>query len=121
MLIIEDDPGLQETLVTVAQELGYETRVGSTAEEGLNLAATFKPTLIFCDVHLTEGDGRRVLVQLRADEQLGDCQFVLMTGDWVGASRQTSIEIEADGYLAKPFTVVEFIASVEERYRQANL
>ena len=121
MLIIEDDPGLQTTLEMVAQTLGYESRVCGTADEALRQAAAFKPTLVFCDVHLTGGDGRSVLRQLRADDVMSDCQFVLMTGDWVGASKQASIESEADAYLAKPFTVAEFAASVEERYRQANL
>jgi DNA-binding response OmpR family regulator len=58
---------------------------------------------------------------MRSDEALRDCQFVMMTGDWVGASRQTSVEYEADDYLAKPFNVEEFTACLDERYRQANL
>ena len=121
MLIIEDDPGLQTTLMATAETIGYAVRVCTTAEEGLRQAIEFKPTIIFCDVHLAKGDGRDVLTKLRANEELADCQFVLMTGDWVGASQQTSVEFGADAYLAKPFTVGEFATCVGERYRQANL
>ena len=121
MLIIEDDVGMQSTLVTTAETLGYEARVCDSAEVGLAQALGFKPTMIFCDVHLGKGDGRKVLAELRKHETLRDCQFVLMTGDWVGAPRQQSIEFEADDYLAKPFTLEEFVACVHERYRQANL
>lgn len=120
-LIIEDDIGLQGTLVATLQGLGYDARACDTAEAGLAQALGFKPTLIFCDVHLAGGDGRKVLAGLRASDELGDCQFVLMTGDWVGATRQESIEFEADEYLAKPFSLQEFVAVVAERYRQANL
>jgi DNA-binding response OmpR family regulator len=120
-LVIEDDVGLQSTLVATLRSIGYDTRACETAEVGLAQALGFKPTLIFCDVHLGKGDGRKVLAELRASSAANDCQFVLMTGDWVGAPRQESIEIEADDYLAKPFSLQEFVACVNERYRQANL
>jgi len=121
MLIIEDDLGLLVTLASAASILGYETRTSAAVDEGLAFAREFKPTLVFCDVHVGHGDGRTVLKKLRQDPALADCQVVLMTGDWVGASKQSAIEIKADAYLAKPFTVAEFTACVEERYRQANL
>ncbi len=120
-LIIEDDIGLQATLVATLRSLGYEATGCGTAKEGLALAEQQKPTLIYCDVHLPEGDGRKLLTRFRESDALADCQFVLMTGDWVGASRQASIDIAADDYLAKPFSLQEFVASVNERYRQANL
>lgn len=121
MLIIEDDLGLLVTLASAASVLGFETRTTASAEEGLAFAREFRPTLVFCDVHLTKGDGRAVLKKLREDEKTADCQFVMMTGDWVGASKQASIEFKADAYLPKPFSVAEFTACVNERYRQANL
>ncbi len=120
MLIVEDDFALRESLTTMAEASGYEVRGCDSAKEALELAVSFKPTLIFCDVHLAQGDGRRVLARLREDEVMRDCQFVLMTGDWVGASQRTSIEFEADAYLAKPFSLPEFLACMEARYRQAN-
>jgi DNA-binding response OmpR family regulator len=121
MLIIEDDLGLLVTLADAAAALGYEARTSASVEEGVAFARAFKPTLVFCDVHLAKDDGREVLKQLRADETTRDCQFVQMTGDWVGASKRESIEMAADAYLAKPFTIKEFAACAAERYRQANL
>jgi len=121
LLLVEDDDGLSTTLVAVAEALGYEVRTCDSAKDAIEMAAAFKPTLVFSDVHLQKGDGRTVLTALRADEVLRDCQVVLMTGDWVGASRQESIDAQADDYLAKPFSVEEFIACLNERYRQANL
>ncbi|HWA29349.1 MAG TPA: response regulator [Lacunisphaera sp.] len=120
-LIIEDETGLRLSMAETLESIGFEVRACAGAEEGLELAASFKPTLVFCDVHLEQGDGRTVLAQLRADDSLGDCQFVLMTGDWVGASERSSVDIGADAYLPKPFTFEEFRACAEERYRQANL
>ena len=121
LLLIEDDASLLLTMSAVAESMGYEVKSAENAKEGLELAGAFKPTLVFCDVHLAKGDGRKVLVALRADEALRDCQFVMMTGDWVGASQQASVDFGADDYLAKPFTVEEFSAAINERYRQANL
>lgn len=121
VLVIEDDPGLQSTLILVLEEAGYSVRACASAQDGLALATAFHPTLIICDVHLAEGDGRKLLESIRQDATLADCQFVMMTGDWVGASQQTSVKLEADSYLAKPFTVEEFNRCVEEQFRQANL
>jgi DNA-binding response OmpR family regulator len=121
VLVIEDDTGLRLTMATALEEAGYEVRACADAEEGLELAAAFRPTLVFCDVHLEQGDGRTVLARLREDETLRDCQFVLMTGDWVGASQRESIDSGADGYLAKPFSIEELLACVKARFAQANL
>ena len=121
MLIVEDDIALRQTLMEMAEASGYEVRGCDTAKEGFELAVSFKPTLIFCDVHLAQGDGRRVLAKLREDEVMRDCQFVLMTGDWVGASQRASTEFRADDYLAKPFSLPEFLVCMAARYQQANL
>ncbi len=121
VLIIEDDAGLSSAMAETAKQAGFQARVSATAADGLARALAEKPTVIFSDVHLAEGDGRTVLAKLRADPKLSDCQFVLMTGDWVGAPQRASVELEADAYLAKPFTVEEFASLLEERYRQANL
>jgi DNA-binding response OmpR family regulator len=121
LLIVEDDAGLRQSLVEFGAKCGFEVRDCDTAEEALALAKSFRPTVIFCDVHLAHGDGRRVLVKLREDEAAFDCQFVLMTGDWVGAPQSVSIALEADAYLAKPFPMEEFVACLQARYAQANL
>jgi two-component system sensor histidine kinase/response regulator len=121
MLIVEDDVGLRESLTEMAQASGYEVRGCDTANEAIELAMSFRPTLIFCDVHLAQGDGRKVLARLREDKVMGDCQFVIMTGDWVGASESTSVAFEADAYLAKPFSLPEFLACMDARYKQANI
>jgi DNA-binding response OmpR family regulator len=121
LLIVEDDAALRQSLAEVAGRIGYDVRECDTAETALALADSFRPTLIFCDVHLAHGDGRKVLVKLRENEATRYCQFVIVTGDWVGASQSASIALEADAYLAKPFSLQEFIACVEARYAQANL
>jgi CheY-like chemotaxis protein len=121
LLIIEDDAALRQSLKETAEGIGYDVRDCDTAEQALALAASFRPALVFSDVHLAHGDGRRVLMQLREDPAMHDCQFVLMTGDWVGAPQSVSIALEADAYLAKPFTLEEFVSCLEARYQQANL
>jgi CheY-like chemotaxis protein len=121
LLIIEDDALLRESLVETAQSTGWTVKSSDTAEAAIALAGSFRPTVVFSDVHLSHGDGRRVLAVLREDKAMRDCQFVLMTGDWVGASKRDSEELSADAYLPKPFTLEEFLSCLEERHRQANL
>jgi CheY-like chemotaxis protein len=121
VLIVEDDIAFQSALVDMARALGFDTQACETADDGLRLARELRPAVIFSDVHLERGDGRKLLAKLREDETLSDCQFVLMTGDWVGAPQAASIALAADAYLPKPFTLEEFANCLQERYRQANL
>lgn len=121
VLIIEDDDAFRETLAATLEAMGYQVRSCATGDEGVALALEMKPTLVVSDVHLASGDGRKVLRELREHEATRYCQFVMMTGDWVGASKKSSIELEADSYLAKPFSIPEFIACVEERFREADM
>ncbi len=121
VLIVEDDAVLNQSMCEVARSAGFTVRACDTAGEALAIAAAFRPTVIFCDVHLSKGDGRHVLTSIRGDRDLGDCQFVLMTGDWVGAPARDSFDLEADAYLAKPFTLEEFTSCLDARYTQANL
>ncbi len=121
VLIIEDDDMFRDTLLATLEAMGCQVQSCATAEEGVALALKFKPTLVVSDVHLGSGDGRKVLRELRENEATRYCQFVLMTGDWVGASKKSSIELEADSYLAKPFSIPEFIACVEARFLEAGI
>jgi DNA-binding response OmpR family regulator len=121
VLIIEDDDTFCNALAETLEAMGYQVRSCANGEEGVALALEIKPTLVDSDVHLASGDGRKVLRELRENEATRYCQFIMMTGDWVGASKKTSIELEADSYLAKPFSIQEFIACVEERFREADL
>ena len=68
LLIVEDDIALRESLMVLAEASGYEVRGCDTAKEAFELAMSFRPTLIFCDVHLAQGDGRRVLAVAAANE-----------------------------------------------------
>jgi DNA-binding response OmpR family regulator len=121
VLIVEDDEALRLTLTETLRQEGCEVTECGTIRDGMRLAASLQPTLVVCDVHLADGDGRKVLTSIRENDRLRDCQFVMMTGDWVGAPQLDSIKLEADAYLAKPFTVDEFMACVRERFRQADL
>lgn len=121
VLIVEDDTTLRQALAEALRREGYEVSDCDTVRQAITLAEAWRPTLVVCDVHLTDGDGRKVLVAVRENPKLSDCQFVMMTGDWVGAPQSDSIALEADAYLAKPFTNEEFMACVQERFRQANL
>jgi PAS domain S-box-containing protein len=66
VLIIEDDPAGRELLASYLQPMGIRTRFAETAEEGIGLARRLRPDAITLDLVLPDGDGWRVLEQLRA-------------------------------------------------------
>jgi signal transduction histidine kinase len=121
VLIIEDDEELRFSLVLALEDAGYRVKASAASDEGLRLAREHQPAVIVCDVHLREGDGRALLKTLRQDGDLASCQFVLMTGDVKGAPQRTGMELGADDYLAKPFTIDEFLRCVETRFRRSEI
>lgn len=119
VLIIDDDETLRFSLALALEDAGYRVQTSAACAEGLRLAQESRPGLVLCDVHLPEGDGRSVLKTLREDPELASCQFVLMTGDVTGAPLRAGMDLGADDYLAKPFTMDELLRCVHGRFQRA--
>src|SRR6185295_11786481 len=73
---------------------------------------------ILCDVFMEGGDGYSVLQALRTDSSTAAIPFILMTGQANPAGMRQGMQMGADDYLPKPFTMQELLAAVEVRFRK---
>jgi two-component system sensor histidine kinase/response regulator len=121
VLIIDDDVHLSATLALGLETNGYRTLCASDADMGWKFAHAHLPDLILCDIEMPDKDGRRLLQEMRADPELADRQFVLMTGKASYASSRTAMDIGADDFLLKPFALTELIRCVAARLQRAEL
>jgi signal transduction histidine kinase len=88
---------------------------------GVELARTELPDLVLCDVNMERMDGYHTLASLRGEPSTTAIPFILMTGMADAAGMRHGMELGADDYLAKPFTITELYAAVDARLRKAQV
>jgi DNA-binding response OmpR family regulator len=118
ILVVEDEPSLQETLVYNLQKQGYTVDAASDGRTALEAARRFKPDLIVLDIMLPELDGFEVCKILRKEMST---PILMLTARDDEIDRVVGLEVGADDYLTKPFSMRELIARVKAQLRRTQL
>ena len=119
VLIIEDDPDIQELLQIHLKDLNCQVQISSDGETGLQAAIDFPFDLIVLDVMLPGIDGLEVCRQLRAMKI--PTPVLMLTARSEEIDKVLGLETGADDYLTKPFSVREFIARVKAIFRMVKM
>ncbi|MBF2072343.1 MAG: response regulator [Synechococcales cyanobacterium C42_A2020_086] len=104
ILVIEDERATRTNIVNFLNSEGFETLVAENGRIGIQLAQTYLPDLIICDVLMPELDGYDVLTTLQQDAQTASIPFIFLTVTASEAGFQHSLDLGADDYLSKPVT-----------------
>lgn len=121
VLVIDDDNRLRPVLAAALEAHGFRTLAAADAAAGIELARTHLPDIILCDIDMPGMNGRRALQTLRADPELADRQFVLMTGNVAYADGRVSMDLGADDFLLKPFSIEDLRNCVNARLKRAEI
>lgn len=120
ILIIDDNLSVRELMATVLTRKGYEVIQAGNGADGIQLAQSQLPQLIISDINMSHGDGYAILALLRNDPATASIPFILMTGHANETGMKRGIQEGASDYLAKPFTMQELVAVVENRLKAAG-
>lgn len=118
ILIIDDDAGLREVIQLALQHAGFDVLEADDGTSGVQLASALLPDLILCDVRMEKMDGYRTLAALRQSSVTAPIPCILMTGQADTAGMRQGMELGADDYLSKPFTVPQLLGSVNARLKK---
>jgi len=118
ILIIEDELALQETLTYNLERKGYDVRVVEDGEAALEIARQFLPDLILLDLMLPIMDGFDVCRILRGETST---PILILTARDNEIDRVLGLEMGADDYLTKPFSMRELLARVKALLRRVQL
>jgi signal transduction histidine kinase len=99
---------------------GYEVIEAENGAVGIEVARKELPDLILCDVNMERVDGYLTLSSLRSEPATAAIPFILMTGLADNAGMRHGMELGADDYLPKPFTIDALYAAVEARLKKAQ-
>jgi DNA-binding response OmpR family regulator len=119
ILIVDDERSLRETLAYNLRRAGFEVRLVADGPSALAAARAQPPDLILLDVLLPGGmDGFEICRLLRHDLR---CPIVLLSAMAEEVDRVVGLEVGADDYVTKPFSIVELVARIRAHLRRAEM
>jgi DNA-binding response OmpR family regulator len=118
ILIVEDEPSLQETLAYNLRKQGYEVETVGDGNAAIEAARTRPPDLILLDIMLPGLDGFEVCKILRKEMNV---PVLMLTARDDEIDRVVGLEVGADDYLTKPFSMRELIARVKAHLRRTKI
>jgi DNA-binding response OmpR family regulator len=118
ILVVEDEPSLQETLVYNLEKQGYTVEAAGDGLIAIEVARRLNPDLIILDIMLPELDGFEVCKILRKEMTV---PILMLTARDDEIDRVVGLEVGADDYLTKPFSMRELMARVKAQLRRTGM
>lgn len=122
VLIVEDEPDIAEGLRYNLEREGLRALVADTGEKGLEIALDKNnpPALILLDVMLPGMSGIELCRRLRREPSTRRTPIIMVTARGAEGERVAGLELGADDYVTKPFSVRELVARVRAVLRRAD-
>lgn len=117
VLIIEDEASLASTLSYNLRKNGFNVSSAADGVEGLQAARRDRPDVIVLDLMLPKMDGLEVCRRIRADS---DVPILMLTAKAEELDKVVGLEMGADDYLTKPFSMRELLARIRALLRRAG-
>jgi len=118
ILVVEDEPGIQEVLKFNLGQHGHDVIVASDAEEGLNLLRGALPDLILLDWMLPGMSGIDFARRVRADNRQKNIPIIMLTARSDERDKVQGLDTGADDYITKPFSPRELMARIKAVLRR---
>ena len=119
ILVIEDDPDIADLLRIHLSDLGYAVERAADGKTGLDKALHGNHALVILDLMLPELDGLEVCKRIRAQNQY--LPILMLTAKAEELDKVLGLELGADDYLTKPFSLRELLARVKALFRRIEI
>lgn len=116
VLLIEDEPDMVRGLRDAMEFEGLRVISSATGEGGVALARTQRPHLVLLDLMLPDMNGYRVCERLRELDPL--VPIIMLTARSLEADKIRGLEVGADDYVTKPFSLGELLARINAMFRR---
>jgi DNA-binding response OmpR family regulator len=117
ILVVDDEPAVTDLLAYNLRKAGYEPLVAADGREALRLTRHASPDLILLDLMLPEVDGLEVCRELRRTSAV---PIIMITARGEEIDRVVGLELGADDYVCKPFSVRELLARIKAVLRRGQ-
>ena len=120
ILVVEDEPGIADTIHYALASDGFEPRVCASAREAIAHFSAAPPALAILDVGLPDMNGFELLRHLQALPGGRQVPMLFLTARSAEIDRVVGLELGADDYVAKPFSPRELVARVRTILRRSG-
>ena len=117
ILVVDDEPAVTDLLAYNLRKALYDVSIAADGREALRLAGEFQPDLILLDLMIPEVDGLDVCRALR---KTSDVPIIMITARGEETDRVVGLELGADDYVTKPFSVRELMARIKAVLRRTH-
>lgn len=115
VLIVEDEPRIRQFLRTALEAEGCRVLEAPTVSGGLGLAGEYRPSAVILDLGLPDADGVEFIRTLRS---WSDVPVLVLSARSLESDKVVALDMGADDYLAKPFSVAELLARLRALRRR---
>ena len=118
ILLVEDEPAIQELIAFNLVQAGHHVLRASTAEVALTLVKNALPDLVLLDWMLPGASGVEIARKLRADERTRQIPIIMLTARSEEQDKVQGLDAGADDYITKPFSPRELLARIKAVLRR---
>ncbi|ENZ01715.1 response regulator transcription factor [Clostridium thermobutyricum] len=118
ILIVDDEENILELLNFNLKNAGYEVYTANNGEKALKLAKENKPNLVLLDLMIPGIDGLDVCKEIKRDKDLKETSIIMVTAKGEELDKILGLELGADDYITKPFSIRELLARVKAVLRR---
>lgn len=120
VIIVEDDEDIADSIRYNLEREGFRVRVAVTGEEAINLILSGPPGLILLDLNLPGMSGFEICRRLRAESATAKTPIVMLTARADETDKVLGLNMGADDYITKPFSMRELVARVNAALRRSQ-
>lgn len=120
ILLVEDDAAIREMVVFALEKEGFNVLEAADGQAAMVLVANERPDLVLLDWMLPGASGIEICRELKRDEDTRELPVIMLTARGEEDDRVQGLEIGADDYISKPFSVRELVARIKAVLRRAS-
>jgi two-component system, OmpR family, alkaline phosphatase synthesis response regulator PhoP len=120
IIIVEDDEDIADSIRFNLEREGFRVRVAVTGEDALNLILNGPPNLILLDLNLPGMNGFEICRRLRAESTTAKIPIVMLTARADETDKVLGLNMGADDYVTKPFSMRELVARINATLRRSE-
>lgn len=121
LTLVEDDPDLAASLTLALERDGFEVKRYPTGREGLDGILDNPPDIVLLDLNLPDLDGLGVCREIRGTAAVSDLPIIILTARVTESDRVLGLDLGADDYITKPFSLRELKSRIRALLRRRNL
>ncbi|MBR9854854.1 MAG: response regulator [Algicola sp.] len=114
ILIVDDEPNIVMSLEYAFKKKDFEVFIARDGTEALEISNKQKPDLILLDIMMPEMDGYETLKRVRENKDLAHTKVVFLSAKSKEKDVEKGLEMGADSYMTKPFSIKKVISDIEE-------